>query len=287
MSSAQRLLAAFEGSKAAYGETTVGRIGRKGKAEAKSYIRQGLMTEAMVQAHIDGKQGVGAIPITQESMCRFGALDVDVYDLDHKALQKKIQTLKLPLIHCRTKSGGAHLYLFFRDWQPASLAREYLIEMSIALGFSGCEIFPKQDALLVERGDLGNFINMPYFSADQTTRYAFDRNAEALELEEFLDLVESSRVDIADLDALDLAGSKEHFTDGPPCLRILVATGCVSEMRNNTLLQMGVYAKMKYPRLMGEDGRGLQSKVHGAATGIQRGADYRQAAEQKGLFLHV
>lgn len=247
MSSAQRLLAAFEGSKAAYGETTVGRIGRKGKAEAKSYIRQGLMTEAMVQAHIDGKQGVGAIPITQESMCRFGALDVDVYDLDHKALQKKIQTLKLPLIHCRTKSGGAHLYLFFRDWQPASLAREYLIEMSIALGFSGCEIFPKQDALLVERGDLGNFINMPYFSADQTTRYAFDRNAEALELEEFLDLVESSRVDIADLDALDLAGSKEHFTDGPPCLRILVATGCVSEMRNNTLLQMGVYAKMKYP----------------------------------------
>ena len=107
MSSAQRLLAAFEGSKAAYGETTVGRIGRKGKAEAKSFIRQGLMTEVMVQAHIDGKQGVGAIPITQESTCRFGALDVDVYDLDHKALQKKIQTLKLPLIHCRTKSGGA------------------------------------------------------------------------------------------------------------------------------------------------------------------------------------
>ncbi len=247
MSSAERLLAAFEGSTAAYGETTVGRIGRKGKAEAKSFIRRGQMTVEMVQKHIDGQQGVGAIPITQENMCRFGALDVDVYDLDHASLQKKIQTLKLPLIHCRTKSGGAHLYLFFRDWQPASLAREYLIEMSIALGFSGCEVFPKQDALLVDRGDLGNFINMPYFSAEQTTRYAFGKRAEALDLDEFLDLIGVSRVDIADLDALDLSGSKEHFTDGPPCLRILVATGCVSEMRNNTLLQMGVYAKQKYP----------------------------------------
>jgi hypothetical protein len=287
MSSAQRLLAAFEGSKAAYGETTVGRIGRKGKAEAKSYIRQGLMTEAMVQAHIDGKQGVGAIPITQESMCRFGALDVDVYDLDHKALQKKIQTLKLPLIHCRTKSGGAHLYLFFRDWQPASLAREYLIEMSIALGFSGCEIFPKQDALLVERGDLGNFINMPYFSADQTTRYAFDRNAEALELEEFLDLVESSRVDIADLDALDSGGLERALHRRPAVPADTGGDGMrVRNAQQHTTADGGV-RQDEVPRLMGEDGRGLQSKVHGAATGIQRGADYRQAAEQKGLFLHV
>ena len=247
MSLANRLLAAFEGSKAAYGETTVGRIGRKGKAEAKSFVRRGLMTEEMVQQHINGEQGVGAIPITQENTCRFGALDVDVYDLDHKALQDKIQKLKLPLVHCRTKSGGAHLYMFLKDWQPASLVREYLTEMSIALGFSGCEIFPKQDSLLVERGDLGNFINMPYFNAEMTTRYGFNRSAEALELEEFLDFVEASRTSIPALDALDLAGSKEHFVDGPPCLRILVATGHVGDMRNNTLLQMGVYAKQKYP----------------------------------------
>lgn len=247
MSLAARLLAAFEGSKAAYGETTVGRIGRKGKADAKSFVRRGQMTEEMVQAHIDGKQGVGAIPITQENVCRFGALDIDVYDLDHKALQEKIQRLKLPLIHCRTKSGGAHLYLFLQDWHPASLVREYLTEMSIALGFSGCEVFPKQDTILAERGDLGNFINMPYYNAELTTRYAFNANTEAMELEEFLDTVEARRTTLADLDAIDLSGSKEHFVDGPPCLRVLVATGSVSEMRNNTLLQMGVYAKNKHP----------------------------------------
>jgi hypothetical protein len=247
MSLAERLLAAYVGSDAAYGETTVGRIGRKGKAEANSFVRRGKMTVQQVQDHIDGKQGIGAIPINSENTCMFGALDIDVYDLDHAGLQKKIQQLKLPLFHCRTKSGGAHLYLFLDNWYPASLVREYLTEMSIALGFSGCEIFPKQDSILVERGDLGNFINMPYFEAEQTTRYCFNRNAEAMELEEFLDAVEKGRVSRVELDALDLTGSKEHFTDGPPCLRILVATGTVGDMRNNTLLQMGVYAKLKYP----------------------------------------
>lgn len=247
MSLAARLLAAYVGSDAAYGETTVGRIGRKGKAEANSFVRRGKMTVQQVQDHTDGKQGIGAIPINSENMCMFGALDIDVYDLDHAGLQKKIQQLKLPLFHCRTKSGGAHLYLFLDNWYPASLVREYLTEMSIALGFSGCEIFPKQDSILVERGDLGNFINMPYFDADQTTRYCFNRKGEAMELEEFLDAVEKGRVSRVELDALDLTGSKEHFTDGPPCLRILVATGTVGDMRNNTLLQMGVYAKLKYP----------------------------------------
>lgn len=247
MTLAERLLAAFEGSKQAYGETTVGRIGRKGKAEAKSFVRRGQMTAEMVQGHIDGKQGVGAIPITDQNVCRFGALDIDEYDLDHAALQKKIRKLKLPLFHCRTKSGGAHLFLFLDDWMPASAVREYLTEMSIALGFSGCEIFPKQDEILSERGDLGNFINMPYFKAEETTRYCFDEKASALDLEEFLDRVDKGRVSRIDLDALDLGGSKEFFQDGPPCLRILVATGNVGDYRNNTLFQMGVYARSKYP----------------------------------------
>ena len=247
MSLAGRLLAAFEGSKAGYGETTVGAIGRKGKAEAKSFVKRGVMTEQLVQDHIDGKLGVGSIPINTDNKCRFGALDIDVYDLDHKELQNKIQRLKLPLVHCRTKSGGAHLYLFMDGWYESALIREYLTEMSIALGFSGCEVFPKQDTLLAERGDLGNFINMPYFNAEITTRYAFDKNAESLELEEFLTLVENNRVSQVDLDALDLSGSKEHFVDGPPCLRILVATGTVGDMRNNTIFMMGWYARNKYP----------------------------------------
>jgi hypothetical protein len=50
-------------------------------------------------------------PINQDNLCKFGALDIDTYDLDHKALGAKIRKLKLPLLHCRSKSGGAHLVL--------------------------------------------------------------------------------------------------------------------------------------------------------------------------------
>jgi len=247
MSLAARLLLAFEGSKAAYGETTVGRIGRGGKAEAKSFVRRGQMTEDLVQAHIDGRQGVGSIPITAENTCRFGALDIDSYNLDLKALNKKVRDAKLPLLLCRSKSGGAHLFLFLDDWYPAALVREYLTEISIALGFSGCEIFPKQDAILAERGDLGNFINMPYHNADTTTRYCLDENGDAMMLEEFLEAVEKIRGPISNINSATIGGSRDWFSDGFPCLRHILANGPVSEYRNMILFMVGVYCRMKFP----------------------------------------
>ena len=151
MSQAKKLMDAFCGSIAAHGTTTVGRVGRNGKAEAKSMIVRGPLTDELVQGHIEGRQGVGSIPITQDNLCMFGALDIDTYDLNLVELNAKVQKLGLPLVLCRSKSGGAHLYLFLKQWEQAAMVREYLTEMSVALGFSGCEIFPKQDTILAER----------------------------------------------------------------------------------------------------------------------------------------
>ena len=50
--------------------------------------------------------------------------------------------------------------------------RDKAAEISSALGHGRCEIFPKQEQILVERGDVGNFINLPYFDSEQTLRYA-------------------------------------------------------------------------------------------------------------------
>lgn len=247
MSDAKRMLAAFVGSKVAHGTTTVGRIGRNGKAEADSRIVREPLTVEKVQAHLDGKQGVGAIPINADNQCKWGALDIDVYDLDHQDLQRRLIKMKLPFVHCRTKSGGAHLYLFLKDYEDAAIVREYLIEFSVALGFSGCEIFPKQDKILTERGDVGNFINMPYFKADETMRYAFNAKGEAVDLGEFLDMVETSQVSLSDLEAIDLGGKRKYFADGPPCLQHIFADGPVNKDRNKTLFNCGVYCRMKHP----------------------------------------
>jgi len=56
------------------------------------------------------------------------------------------------------------------------------------LGESGREIFPKQSEILVDRGDTGNFLNLPYFAGDNGMRYAINDEGAAATLEEFYEL---------------------------------------------------------------------------------------------------
>ena len=52
------------------------------------------------------------------------------------------------------------------------------------LGYSGSEVFPKQTELK-SQDDTRNFLNLPYFKGDDTTRYAFDSKGEAVNLKGF------------------------------------------------------------------------------------------------------
>lgn len=119
--------------------------------------------------------------------------------------------------------------------------------MSVALGFSGCEIFPKQDKILTERGDVGNFINLPYYGGDITTRYALDANGESMDVEQFIKAVAKKRVSVAELDKLTFAGERKHFTDGPYCLEVISSLGMVTTNRNIFMFNVGVYCRSKWP----------------------------------------
>ena len=237
---------AFRGSEEAHGQTTVGAVGRNGKTEANSRVVREPLTEELVKNHLEGKHGVGAIPITKENECYFGAIDIDQYDLDHKGLIAKILKFKLPLVVCRSKSGGAHLFCFLKQPTQAKIFREYLTEIASALGYAKAEIFPKQDSILSERGDVGNFINLPYFKSEQTMRYAFDDKGKAMNLEQFLDVVEKKRTLVANLENINYGESREVFADGPPCLQNYVSVGKVDNNRNIFLSQCAPYCKAKY-----------------------------------------
>ncbi len=183
MSLVDRFAAAFEGSSVAHGQTTVGDVRKNGKTEAKSFIVREPLVKTLVAAHLKGEHGVGSIPINDQNMCKFGALDIDTYPVDHAAILKKCRRFKLPLVVCRSKSGGAHLFLFMQDWISATDMRDHLTEFAAVLGYGGCEVFPKQSKILAERGDVGNFINLPYFDSENTLRYAFNNKGEDLPLE--------------------------------------------------------------------------------------------------------
>ena len=247
MSLAQKFMAVFEGSSTAHGQTTIGNIRKNGKTDARSFIVKEPLTLELVQEHLSGSKGIGSIPITHENKCKFGVLDIDTYPIDHVVIAKKCKTMKLPFVVCRSKSGGAHLFLFLKDFYPAVDVRDYLGEMAAALGHSTCEIFPKQDQILVDRGDVGNFINLPYFDEDNSLRYAVDDKGKELKLEAFLNYVEKKTVTLDDLAKLNLGNNQKEFDDAPWCLRIFFNLGIPEGQRNKVLFHAGKYAKKKFP----------------------------------------
>ena len=91
----------------------------------------------------------------------------------------------VPLSVCRSKSGGAHIFLFTTDFVPAKLMRDKLISLSAVLGFGNAEVFPKQIELK-SQDDTGNFLNLPYFNCKNSTRYAYDLQGRAITIDAFL-----------------------------------------------------------------------------------------------------
>ena len=177
----------FEGNNSAYGIMKLtGETTEKGKAVAKAFIKREPVIDKLWQDHIDGKDpALGIIPINEDNMCRWGCIDVDVYNLDHLALMRDIKGKGFPLVTFRSKSGGAHLFLFAKEFIPASLMQSKLKTMAKALGYDGSEIFPKQTEIFVDRGDTGNFLNLPYHGGVRGLRYTFEAGGVAASLESF------------------------------------------------------------------------------------------------------
>ena len=185
----------FSGLKRAYGQTKSKSKNEIGKLEGKSWIVAEPITEIQWDTHLAGKEpSLGIIPINEKNECTWGAIDIDTYDgFDHKELIKKIVGSKLPLIVCRSKSGGAHIFLFVSEPVSAKDMQVKLKEIAVFLNYGSSEIFPKQIQLNT-RGT-GNFLNLPYNHPEFPTRYALDDEGNALfELDKFINLYEQKVV---------------------------------------------------------------------------------------------
>lgn len=240
----------FSGATTAYGVYRIdpSKTRADGKAEGQAVTLRGVVTEQLWEDHLAGRQGVGIIPIREDSSASWGAIDVDYYDnLAHSQLVARLAQLKLPLFVCRSKSGGAHLILFLTEPVPAGVLQSKLRQLSAGMGFGGSEVFPKQTQLRPEKNDVGNWLNMPYFAGEQTTRYAVGKDGKALGPETFLDLAEASRVTPAQLKLITVTQEDAGFAEGPPCLQHLASTGVPSGQRNNALFAMATYARKRWP----------------------------------------
>jgi len=249
----------FSGNDEAYGKFVVKEGTKPGeKVPGNAFTEIGKVKKELYQGHLEGKQGLGIIPINKNSQCKFGAIDIDDYHLDFEKIHKVIKDNNLPLILFRSKSGGAHLYLFLKSWASAESVQDALSFFGILLGYKKAEIFPKQRKL--EKNKIGNWINLPYFNADKTQRFAYNDAHEPLDLFNAIQFIEERTIDILELERLI-----ENFPhkEGPPCLQYLLSGMHVEKgERNSFLFNVGIYFKQMTPDTWQNEIVEVNSRLH-------------------------
>lgn len=248
MTEIKRFMKLFDGYEHAHGQYRVTNIGEDGKQSGRAVTNSEPATDVNYKEHLSGGPYIlGIIMLKQDNTCSFGCIDIDIRGIVKleeplEELEKKIR--HMPLVLCRSKSGGAHLYLFAEPSMPANKLVGKLNQFAAQLGYGGAEIFPKQVSRANER-DRGNWINLAYHGGDKSERYAI-HEGKKLNLKEFLDLAESKKIGEKKLEEYQ-PELTSLFEDGPPCLQHLSTMGFPEGTRNVSLFNIGVYYRKKNP----------------------------------------
>ena len=226
----------------------------KAKVDSKSAYVLDDLTVATFEQHLLGKKALGVCPVNEQNKAIFGVIDIDSYE-QQKLLTKTIDLVyeyALPLVPCRTKSGGLHLYLFLRKHEDAKDVKEVLEQIIglLALNnmFNGhVEVFPLQTT--VSEKKKGHSITIPYFNAydkeSGSVAYMLSSSYEEIKVEKFISLIETK---FTTLEYVKDLLSKLPMGDAPPCLQALYLSNALEESsgRNNYLYSMAVFFKAKH-----------------------------------------
>lgn len=237
----------FSGNTSCYGEfipdTTI--TGESEKAKGKSFTRHAEPTFPLYESHLKGEKSIGIVPIDANGKVRFAAIDVDEYPNKAKFYCAMITRYGFPLVPIQSKSGGLHLYCFFSTDTDAAQAIAAMTSLRQILGLpSTTEIFPKQVTLA--EGQVGNWINLPYFNEQNTTRYAYGDEGLPLNLTSFVSLAKTRRVTAKIINEWI---NNLPLSSAPPCLQTVYLTGAIGDYnsgRNTFLFNAATYIKARY-----------------------------------------
>ena len=244
----------FKGYEHAHGQYRVQKKEADGKMSGRAVTVSEPATIENFESHLNGGDYIlGIIMLRENNSCNFGVIDVDIrgevkLNESLEQLEKKIRNT--PLVLCRSKSGGAHLYLFCNPAIAAVDMVAKLNEFAATLGYGGAEIFPKQISRANER-DRGNWINLCYWDGDKSERHAI-HNGKKLNLKQFIEIAEKKRTTHEELEKYK-PELNNVFEDGPPCLQHIMTMGFPEGGRNISLFNVGVYYRKKNPDDWQED----------------------------------
>lgn len=250
---AEKFYEIFKGMENAHGVYNPTHKNENGKLVGAAGVVHEPPTVTTWLNHLLGVSGLGIGPLDNDSMCGWGAIDIDIYNLKHNELLEKIKEKKLPLLCAKTKSGGAHLYCFFSERIEAATVKNKMTEMAVLLGYAfmpdgkPAEVFPKQVKVLTERGDTSNWLNMPYMGAynkDGTltgteTRYFFNpTTGSPWTADEFLEYIDSYKINKIELQNIQVEKviNDPLLVDAPVCIQHILSSGPIEEGGRNMML---------------------------------------------------
>ena len=128
------------------------------------------VTDEAIERHLRGRHTMGVYPMLADDTCRFLAADFDkaTWRRDAGAYLDACHAKGVPAALERSRSGnGAHVWIFFAEPLPASLARRLgahllteAMERNPDIGFRSYDrFFPSQDTM--PQGGFGNLIALP------------------------------------------------------------------------------------------------------------------------------
>jgi hypothetical protein len=218
---ADQLLILFEGEQERHGTYDPARLRLvDDKVEMKDDEGNGAKTVPgpptadLWRRHLAGGRPLGVRPNRSDDLCRWGVIDIDGKDvaggyrnISPADLRDAVERDGLPLLVCRSKSGGAHLYLFLTDWTPQAAVNAALRAMAARLDLpSGTDVYPPEKTE-------GNWINMPYLGGDETDRYCVKENRLGMSVGEFLRAAEAARTTVADLERMAAQASRPRSAE--------------------------------------------------------------------------
>ena len=252
----------YSGLKRSYGYATMDKavLSDEGKLKPVYGWTGYPITDNDYVQHLEGKRAIGIQPCDDEGKARFGAIDIDDKQHSYKnfPFQKYIDLIikyNLPVIPVKSKSGGLHLCVFFKEKVSALFIRNFFDKILMTLGLpSNIEIYPKETELGTKSDgtpDDGHFINLPYFN--KTERVALNPNGGVFTFEQFIKVVELNLQTEESIEQFNkthiktlLNGGNDEFLDGPPCLQIMTKNKLV-DGRDRFLYNYMVFAKKAYP----------------------------------------
>ena len=256
MNKVDRFMRLFRGYTKRHGQYIVDKQEDSGKWSGRANTVDTPPDQEAFEAHIKGERGIGVIPLTEDNKCYFAAIDIDEYPVDHLKIAWAIRDM--PLFVTRSKSNGAHVWLFIPEGARAEIVVRFMKKIAGELGYGGCEIFPKQTRR-AGPGDVGNWINLPYFGNSRVGVVVRSEEEKVLDeflLAKWLDFVEANISGVTEAQLEERAprvtgtrkkgASKEDYEDGPPCLQRILEKGMGEGSRNNVMYQCVMYLVRKY-----------------------------------------